>query len=400
MSESLQLMLALALLIVAAKSGGWLSLRLGQPAVLGELSVGVLLGPSVLDLLHLPLFTSEHLGETVLELAEIGVILLMFYAGLEISLQDLIQSGRVSLLAGVAGVVAPLALGLGTALLFGFGLTEAALVGVILTATSVSISAQTLLELGVLGSRAGLALLGAAVVDDVLGILILSIFTALAGAGSADRGLIEIVFRMAFFLVVGTVVSFWLLPRLAVRISRTRVSQGLLVLGVAAALLLAVAAEVIGGVAAITGAFMAGIALARSELQPELARSVSALGYGFFVPLFFVSIGLLTDARAIALDQIPFIIVVTLVAVVSKIGGCGLGALWAGFDRRAALQVGCGMVSRGEVGLIVATVGISSGIIGPDLFAITVVVVLATTLVTPLLLRWSFAGEPGERSPA
>ncbi len=403
-------MLALAILIGAAKLGGLVSQKLRQPSVLGELLVGVLLGPTFLDILHLEalylgpwqmeLFTDEHLLETVAHLAEIGVIFLMFYAGLEINLPDLLRSGRVAVLAGVLGVISPLLLGTATSLPFGYEMQRALFIGVVLTATSVSISAQTLMELGVLQSRPGLALLGAAVVDDVLGILILSIFVALVGVGggasAGAAGIAWVLVRIIVYLTLAVYLGFWLLP-LAVRwVSGLGISEGVLAFVVVAALLFAFTAEVLGGVAAITGSFIAGIALSRSDLRMQIEDGIHSLAYGFFVPIFFVSIGLATNARVISLELLPFVIAVTVVAILSKIVGSGLGALLGGFNRLEATQLGVGMVSRGEVGLIVASVGLTAGIIGQEVFAVAVIIVLVTTLVTPLLLRMVFR-QPVER---
>ncbi len=394
MTPVLQLMVALAILIGAAKLGGWASRRINQPSVLGELLVGVLLGPTVLNVLHLPFFPDEHLAETVHQLAEIGVLFLMFYAGLEISLSEMLNAGRVAVLAGVLGVIAPLIFGALVAIPFGYDLQHAIFIGVILTATSVSISAQTLMELNVLGSRSALALLGAAVVDDVLGILVLSLFVALVGTGGAASsgaaGIAWVLVRMTLYLAGAVYLGFWLLPKGVRWASGLHVSEGVLAFVVVTMLLFSYLAEVLGGVAAITGAFIAGVALSRSEFKGQIESGIHALGYGFFVPLFFVGIGLLTNARVISLELLPFVLLITGVAIVTKIVGCGLGGLIGGFSRREALQLGVGMISRGEVGLIVATVGITSGIIGQEVFALTVIVVLVTTLITPLLLRAAF----------
>lgn len=396
MTPIIQLMLVLAILISAAKLGGLASRKLNQPSVLGELLVGVVLGPTFLNLLHLPIFPYEHLAEEIHHLAEVGVVLLMFFAGMEIDLEEMGQAGRVAILAGVMGVIVPFGLGALTALPFGYSLQAALFIGVILTATSVSISAQTLMELNMLRSRAGLTLLGAAVVDDVLGILVLSIFVALAGSGAAGgAGPLEVLwvlFRMILFLGGAIYLGFWLLPKGLRWASRLPVSEGGLAFVIVAALLFASLSEIIGGVAAITGAFIAGAAISRSDHRLQIEEGLHALAYGFFVPLFFVSIGLLTDARTLTLEQLPFVLLIVVVAVISKILGSGLGALIGGFNRREALQLGVGMVSRGEVGLIVATVGVNAGLIGPELFTVAVVVVLVTTLLTPPLLRITFRG--------
>jgi Kef-type K+ transport system membrane component KefB len=394
MTPFLQLLLQLSVIIVAAKAGGWISQRLHQPAVLGELLVGLVLGPSVINFMHLPQFTDRAVEETVLHLAELGVICLMFIAGLEIDLRDMLKAGRVSTLAGVSGVIVPLALGAAAAALFGYAGNAALFIGIILTATSVSISAQTLMELRVLRRREGLALLGAAVIDDVLVILILSLFIALAtGAGSVGE-IAGVLIKMIGYLVVAAALGTFVVPRLAHWVHRQPISEGLTALVLVTAMAFAWAAEEVGGLAAITGAFIAGVGLSRSPLRDDIERGLRSITYGFLVPIFFVSIGLRADVRAIGLADVPFAAIIVIVAILSKIIGCGLGAYWGGFSRREALRVGVGMVSRGEVGLIVAAVGIRLQLITTSTFAIVVIVVLVTTLITPMLLRGAFREPP------
>lgn len=395
MTPFLQLIFALMIIIAAAKLGGWIAVRLRQPAVLGELLIGVLLGPSLLDLLHWSILANPAephlLSEAVFELAELGVVCLMFLAGLEVEVDEMRRAGRVSVLTGVSGVIAPLILGALAALPFGYRGSAAFFVGIILTATSVSISAQTLLELGVLRSREGVALLGAAVVDDVLVILLLSVFLALASSGAGLAAVPLVVLRMVLYLAVAIAVAFLLLPRLADWVDRQPISEGLIALVLVAALAFAWSAEVVGGLAAITGAFIAGVGLSRSHLRGEIGRGMHAITYAFLVPIFFVSIGLKTDVHLLTGPNVLLAAAIVVVAIISKVLGCGAGARLGGFTNREALRVGLGMVSRGEVGLIVATVGVNAGIIKPDLFAIVTIVVLVTTLVTPLFLRQAFA---------
>jgi len=395
MTPFLQLALSLVIIITGAKAGGWLANRLRQPAVLGELLAGLLLGPSLLNMLGWSILTnhdSPHLlAETVFEMAELGVICLMFLAGLEMDVTEMSRAGRVATLAGVSGVAVPLVLGALTALAFGYHGSSAFFVGMILTATSVSISAQTLMELGVLRTREGLILLGAAVIDDVLVILLLSLFTALSN-GAADAGTVLMVLvKMAIYLAMATAVGFLALPRWAVWVHGQPISQGLAALVLVVALLFALSAEVVGGLAAITGAFIAGMGLGRSRLRAEIERSMHTITYAFLVPVFFVSIGLKTDTRLLAGSGILFAIVLTLVAVLSKVIGCGLGARLGQATHRESLRVGIGMISRGEVGLIVASVGVQAGLVQANLFAVITLIVLVTTLVTPPLLRLSFS---------
>ncbi|NPV66088.1 MAG: cation:proton antiporter [Anaerolineae bacterium] len=401
MSPFLQLALALVVIILAAKTGGYISYRLGQPAVLGGLLVGVLLGPSLLDFFHLPIFTAEaHVGETITEMAELGVLLLMFIAGLDLRLSDLIKSGKVSALAGTLGVVTPVLLGTLTGLLFDMTLVSSIFLGLILAATSVSISAQTLMELSALRSRVGISMLGAAVFDDVLVVLGLSIFLALIGdTGAAGLGAVALVLlQMVGYLVIATVVGFYLLPdRLARRVERLPVSQSLLSFAFVTMLLYAWAAEALGGMAAISGAFLAGLIFARSPQKERIETGVMALAYGLFVPIFFVNIGLSANARELIGGSMALMLAMTVVAILSKIIGAGLGGRLGGLTSREALQLGVGMMSRGEVGLIVVSVGVSNGLVSTDVFAAVVGVVILTTLLTPPLLRLLFArNKPSE----
>lgn len=397
MTSFLQLLLALMIIIVGAKLAGLLSTRLGQPAVLGELLAGLVLGPTMLNMFEWSFFTNTHLHDTIIELAEIGVVLLMFIAGLEIDLDELRKSGTIALFGGVLGVLVPLLLGFAVALPFGYSITQALFVGVLLTATSVSISAQTLLELGKLRSRVGLALLGAAVIDDVLVILILSLFVALAAGGGGAGAVVIIVLRMALYLCGAVLLGSWLIPRALRMAARWPISQPILTTTLVLLLLLAWSAEVVGAVAAITGAFLAGLLFARTRYRHEIERGVSQMAYAFFVPIFFASIGLRTNALLLDTQLIWFTIAICVVAILSKVLGSGLGARLGGATSRESLQIGLGMISRGEVGLIAATVGISNRIISAELFAVTVVMVLVTTLATPLLLRRAFrAPRPAE----
>jgi Kef-type K+ transport system membrane component KefB len=390
MTEFLQLALALVILIAAAKVGGYISLRLGQPSVLGELIAGLILGPSVLDTLHHTPFTSEHLDETIALLAEMGVLLLMFLAGLELHIKDLVKSGKVSTLAGTLGVVFPVAMGFGIGRLFGMEPLPALFIGLVLAATSVSISAQTLMELKVLRSRVGTGLLGAAVFDDVLVILGLSVLLAVTteGGGLASAGMV--VLRMALFLAAAIAVGVVALPRLARRVDKLPISQGLVAFVLVTLLLYAWAAEALGSMAAITGAFLAGLFLSRSPLRERIQSSVSVIAYGLFVPIFFISVGLVADAHMLAGQGLWLIIAMIVVAIVSKVAGAGLGARLAGFSNRESLQLGTGMMSRGEVGLIVATLGVSEGLLSGQVFSGVVGVVIVTTLLTPPALRFLF----------
>jgi Kef-type K+ transport system membrane component KefB len=396
-SEFLEFILAIVIIIVAAKLGGYISTRFNQPSVLGELLAGLLLGPTALDMLHSWTFVFHHadtLAELISIMAELGVILLMLLAGLELHLPDLLNAGKVSAFAGILGVVLPLGLGYGAAVLFGTSGDEALFLGLTLAATSVSISAQTLMELKVLRSKVGLALLGAAVFDDILVILILSIAFVLVGESAGGVGSILLtVVQMIAYIGIASAFGLWILPWLARRIDQLPISKGMLAFVLVICLLYSYAAEVFGGVAAITGAFLAGLFLGRTRFREEIEEGIAAIAYAFFVPIFFVNIGLEVDLGAVSGSAWWFAIVFTIIAIISKIGGSGLGAKFAGFTNREAFQVGIGMVSRGEVGLIVASFALAQQLVSNENFAIAVFMVIIATLVAPPMLRASFANS-------
>ncbi len=393
MTPFLQLVLTLIIIIAGAKVGGWLAGRLHQPAVLGELLVGLLLGPSLLDLLSWPIFANTHdpelLHETVSEMAGLGVICLMFLAGLEIDLLEMFKAGRVTLLTGVSDVLVSLgAIGL-TAWLFGYPAQIAILVGIILTATSVGISAQTLLELGKLRTCEGVTLLSAAIMDDLLVILLLAVFTALTDSATSPTAILFVLFQMIVYLGLALAGCF-LLPRLADWVEGQPVSEGLASLVLVTTLLFAWSAEIVGGLAAITGAFIAGVGFGRSHLRDEIMRAMHPITYALLVPVFFVHIGLEIDLHQLIGADLPLALALVVVAILAKVIGCGLGARLGGLAWRAALRVGVGMTSRGEVSLIVAAVGVAAGLIQTRLFSVLALVVLVTALVTPPLLRLTF----------
>ncbi|MCH7811757.1 MAG: cation:proton antiporter [Chloroflexi bacterium] len=393
----LELLIALAIVLVAAKGAGILAIRFGQPAVLGELAVGVILGPSLLDMFGREFLEEAHLEETVLLLKELGVVFLMFLAGLETDLSEVAKVRKVAILAGTMGVIFPLVFGSLGALPFGFEAKEAIFVGIILSATSVSISARTLMEIGVLQKRQGISILAAAVIDDVLVILVLSFFVAFAvDTGDGGGGVTEvltIVGRVALFFAAATIVGLLVVPRLASWSANAPMSEGVLVTAIVVMLVYSWFAEEVGGVALITGAFMAGLLLRRTNVHRVIDEKMRTIAYGFFVPIFFVGVGLSADAGGFEVSDIVLLAVISVIAVVSKVIGSGLGARLAGEDIRSSVQIGTGMISRGEVGLIVASVGLAQGLVDQNLFSVMVLMVLVTTLVTPVLLKIVFAEE-------
>jgi len=400
MSDVLQLLVVLMIILVVAKGSGLASSAIGQPAVLGELLAGVVLGPSIVNLFGASFLDSPYIEENTHLLAELGVIFLMFLAGLETDLGEVNRVRRVAFLAGSIGVLVPVVMGAGASVPFGFSTKECIFIGIILSATSVSISARTLMELNVLQQRQGLAILAAAVIDDVLGLIVLSFFIAFAVEGSGGGGATDavlIVLRVAVFFAAAFIAGRFVLPPLMRWAGNAPMSEGVLATAIVVVLFYAWFAEYFGAVAAITGAFMAGLFLRQTEAHRLIDERARALAYGFFVPIFFVAVGLSANARDIQGPDALLLAVVFLVAVVSKVAGCGLGALLGGEPPRSALQIGTGMISRGEVGLIMATVGLNKGIIATDVYSIVVLTVLATTLATPLLLRIVFPRQKEAR---
>jgi len=398
-SHLLQVLLLLSLVIAAAKLGGAAANRLGQP-VSGEILIGLILGPTLLNVLGWPVFRESAAGGLdshgpllglVQDLADVGVILLMFVAGLETNLDEMRRVGNAAFWSAAGGVALPMIGGIVTAAAFGMPVFwEGVFVGTILTATSVSISAQTLMELGVLKSKEGTTILGAAVIDDVMGVILLSIVAAFShpsGGGTVVQvGLILV--RMGVFFA-----GALLLGRYFERITRwgdrLEVSQGLLATVTFVAFFYAWAAEYVGGVAAITGSYTAGVFFARTTFKKRIDEGVHPLTYSVLVPVFFISIGLRANARELG-PYVTFTIVLVLVALATKAIGCGGVAKICGFSRMESLRVAVGMLSRGEVELIVAGYGLSHSLLGQNVFSAAVMMVLTTTMITPPLIRLTF----------
>ena len=399
MSTSLQILLCIAVLILAAKLAGALTGRLGLPSVLGELLAGVVLGPTLLNFWEISWFNHSATGAAPAAgifkvLAEIGVVLLMFIAGLETDASMMRRAAAPAFWGAVGGVILPMAGGCWLCRMYGFTWAQAIFIGTILTATSVTITAQTLMNLKQLKSKPGSAILGAAVIDDVLGLIVLSLVIAItplltAGGAVSYRELGIAIGKM----VVCLGLMFWIGPplirwtlKMAAKLhgSHTEVTAALVL-----TFLFAFGAEWFGGVAAITGAYLAGLFIAVTGAQEKVARDLHPIISAFFGPIFFVSIGLDVNARHLA-GGLGFFLLLLGIAIAGKILGCGVGALATGFNQRESLIMGVGMIPRGEVGLITASIGLAAGLVTRDIYAQAVLMVLITTLVTPPLLRFAF----------
>lgn len=379
------LIFQLAVILIASKIAGDISVRLGQPSVLGKLLVGIVLGPSVLGVV-----TDT---EMIQEISQIGVILLMFIAGLETDIDEFKRTGKASTSVGVIGIIAPLAMGYAAGLALGLSSIESVFLGLLLSATSVSISVQTLKELGKLKSKEGATIMGAAVIDDVLVIIALAFLMSFAG-GDVNLSMV-ILKKVAFFAII-ILVSWKVVPWVLKKFAPLQVTESVISAGLIICFLFAYFAEYTG-VAAIIGAYIAGVAISLTNYREEITHKVETISYSIFVPVFFTSVGVTAQFAGI-LESLWIIVLLSVLAIVSKLLGGALGAKMAGFPWRNSMAIGSAMVSRGEVALIIAAIGLESQLLTEDMFAILIVVVLVTTIVTPPMMKVFFSdkGNKGE----
>src|SRR6266849_968902 len=414
MSPGLQLALLVAILLPAGKLCASLFSRVGIPPILGELVVGVLLGPGALNLLHMHLFAGGQASNALLLLSQVGGLVLMFIAGLETDIDRMREASLAAFLVALSGVVWPFFLGAGVGHLFGLSWTTSCFLGGTLTATSVSISARTLMDAGKMASPEATVILGAAVIDDVMGLFVLAFLAASSSTAKLDAfGLAPMTSAwlqqrmgpaahhplLVQMLVIGACVSlfFWIgygaahkfLDPLILQLRKLSANEAVPSCVFALIMLYAISAEWRGSVAGITGAYLLGYVFAGSEYKADVERSFNAIGHGLLIPLFFVSIGLSSDYRALS-GHWFMLLIVLLVAIIGKLVGCGFAALASGMNWVRSLRIGCGMISRGEVGLIVTAMGASTGIFGKPEVALMVAVVILTTLLTPVALRGAF----------
>ena len=395
LSSFLQFALELIIILTAAKLGGLASVRLGQPSVLGELIAGILLGPSLLNITAFPFVTEpELLNEFIRELGEIGVLFLMFLAGLELHVSEMARNSRSAILIAVAGMI--LSLGFGTFVGITHGSTglQPFFVGLSLAATSISITAQTLMELKSLRGKVGLGLLGAAVVDDILVLLTYSVFLAIASGTSGWSSMAVLVLQIALFFVLTLAFGIKLLPPATRWVARRQVSQGLVTFAIIILLVFSFLAEGLGHLAAILGAFLAGIMFSRTEEKGVIEGGMRTLTYSLFAPIFFVGIGLQVDLHQIGLTGPWLLLGLVLAGVLGKFLGAGLGARLSKFSWVESAQIGIGMIPQGEVSLITAAMGLKLGMLDTSIFTGIVITILITAIITPPLLRASFAIKP------
>jgi Na+:H+ antiporter len=414
MPPVLQLALLVAILLPATKLCASLFSRVGIPPILGELVVGLVLGPGALNLLHMHIFESGQASSALMLMAQVGGLVLMFIAGLETDIDRMREASLPAFLVALSGVIWPFLLGTGVSHYLGLSWPPSLFMGGALTATSVSISARTLMDAGKMGSPEASVILGAAVIDDVMGLFVLAFLAASSTSEKADAfglatmtsqwlqhkiplasshpllvQMLAIAASVAVYFVLAYGLGRKFLDPLILQLRKLSANEAVPSCVFALVMIYAISAEWLGSVAGITGAYLLGYVFAGSEYKVDVERSFHAIGHGLLIPLFFVAIGLSADYRALS-GHWMLLSLMFVIAVISKLFGCGLAAMATGMDWVRSVRIGCGMISRGEVGLIIAAIAATSGIFERFEVAVMVAVVLLTTLITPLALRMAF----------
>ncbi|MBO8175177.1 MAG: cation:proton antiporter [Thermococcus sp.] len=375
----METLLMIALMLAAAKLLGWIFEKVGQPVVLGQILGGLIIG----------VFAESN--EIIREFANLGVLLLLFLAGIESDLSEFKRVGKPSMF--VAGV------GVAIAFLFGFLVAlpfvefhEALLYGAIMTPTSVSITVRVLMELRRLRTKEGTTILAAAVVDDVLGILILTIIMSLLREGSIHYdAIIEILIEVAGFLAVFLYLGPVLAEKVFKKISRIDLPESTTTFAIVFLILFAYLAEHLN-LASILGAYMVGLTIGQTNYRKQVENPINTLGYSLFIPLFFVEVGMRIELSYI-LHAGLFAVIYAIAAILSKILGCGIGAYLGGFDPKASLRIGVGMIPRLGVELAMLAIAMASGVIGAEALTVAIFMVFVTTIITPPLLKWVYSRE-------
>ena len=388
--ETLDILMDMAVIILFAKFFALLARKFHAPQVAGEIIAGIIIGPTLLNLVQ----TTDFLNE----MAELGVILLMFSAGLETDLGELKKSGIKATLIACSGVFVPLVCGTLLYMCFyGFSsagspeFIKALFIGTILTATSVSITVQVLKELGKISTELGMTIMSAAIIDDVIGILVL---TAVIGMKDPTSNILYVAGKTILFFVIAIIagiILYQIMKRIDERYPHTR---RIPIISIAIAFILSYVADRYFGVADITGAFLAGVILSSLKDSEYIERRVDINSYTFFGPVFFASIGLQTNLRTLDSTILVFSLAFVIVGMLSKILGCGGMGRILGYKGKDALKVGVGMMTRGEVALIVTQRGLKAGIIGSEYFTAVILLIVISSLLTPLFLKALFTEKP------
>ena len=373
----------LSLVLITTAFAGHFSRRAGIPAVIGQLLVGILLGPAVLGWVH-----SDSFMHTF---SEIGVIILMFIAGLESDLGMLKKYIKPATAVAISGVIFPIVLVYIFGRLFHFNNEQAIFLGVTFSATSVSISVEVLKELKKLNSKEGTTILGAAVIDDIISVIILSVLvSAFSNVQSAEGGHqssslgVSFLLDVAYFVVIFLLFK-WIAPKMMKIGEMLSISSSVILMSLVLCLSMAWLAEQVG-LSDVVGSFFAGVAIAQTPYKQEVDSNIEPIGYAVFIPMFFVSIGLNMTFKGF-FDDLIFIVPLTILALITKWLGCGLGAKMLGMDFDSMNIIGSGMVSRGEMALIIAQIGYEAHLLSPEFYSGVIFVIILTTLAAPFMLK-------------
>lgn len=370
----------LSLILISTTLASHFSKKIGIPAVIGQLLVGVILGKGMLDIVHSDMLVQEF--------SEIGVILLMFLAGIESDFGLLKKYMKPALYVACLGMLFPIVMSWGSGVLLGVNGKEALFFGIVLAATSVSISVEVMKELHVVDSKEGTTILGAAVIDDILTVLLVSLgISFLTGENdtSAGESLFGIGLQLVYFILIYFVVR-WIAPYLLKLSKRLFASSAVIITSLIICLVMAFLADKVG-LSSVIGAFFAGIAVGQTDVRKEVHFNTEALGYSVFIPVFFVSIGLNVEFAALG-EQLIFIALFVIVALISKLIGGYFGAKFSGFSNHSSMMIGAGMVSRGEMALVILQLGVAGKLLTNEYYSALVIVILLTTLISPLVLKF------------
>ncbi len=399
-SSLLHIIITISVLLFAAKILAELFHRIKMPVVLGELLAGIIVGPFALG--GITIFNGEPLvvlDETVRHIGEISAIVILFIAGLEITPREFLKGGAASFTVGSLGVIVPFFIGYYVFTIIGLEAIQSLLIATALTATSIAISIQVLTELGKMKSKEARLILGAAIVDDILAIAALSVVTTMVQTGNTTPNVIDITFLILKILGLFAVVligAIIVVPRI-LHVERLWRSEGS-VEGITTAAFFGTAGiAAFVGLSPIVGAFSIGMAVASTRVIKQIEEYVSKLGI-IFAPLFFAIIGAQVDLRGVNLNVLYVAGIMVAVAIVTKLIGCGLPAIIFLKEKSKAMNVGIGMISRGEVGLIVAGVGVSAGALSTDIYTSVIIMVAVTTIITPIWLKMAYKKEDASES--
>lgn len=387
--ESYRFLFDIGIILLSTKLFGIITRAMRLPQVVGALFAGILLGPIALNLVHSEGFIKP--------LAELGVVVLMFEAGLETDINELKKTGKASFVIALLGVLVPLIFGFGLAYFYhgselfasdSKNILQSVFLGIILTATSVSISVEVLKEMGKLSTKAGNTILGAALIDDILGIIGLTIVISMA---NKEVNLMIVLLKILAFLVLAVIVGYFghkLFDKWVNRYNKDL--RRFVVTSFAFCLILSYIAEHFFGVSDITGAFVAGLVVSNTSRTHYISRRFETSSYMLLSPMFFASIGIGLTITAMSIEIIIFTVLLVIIAIATKIIGCGVGAKLSGYTTKESIQIGTGMISRGEVALIVASKGLPIGLIEPATLGPIIIMIVITTVITPILLKIVF----------